>query len=165
MTGKRVSSNEKRLLKVVSIAWAVWTGCCLLVLLAVLREFDAEKETHLYRRFPESKGEAALVVVLGWGLLGASVTYGGYFAFWRVRYRVGYEDSVVEVAHSWARKQLFVDGELQDERADFDFAAVDLHGTIKCGDASGKEVRVSFASFGSATPICVVIDNRVVFRG
>jgi hypothetical protein len=187
MVGKKVFSNEKRLLKVAGIGWVIWTGCCILVLLSVLREFDTKKrETAALsgvekiieeaaeqgRRFGpppgrliESKGKAVFVVFLGWALVGGGVAYGGYFAFWKAEYRVDYEGSVIEIAHSWPRKQLFVDGELQDERADFDYGTVDLHGRIKRGDANGQQVRVSFARFGSSTPICVVVNHRVVFRG
>lgn len=166
MGGKKVSSNEKRLLKVVGFGWAVWTGCCILVLISVLREFD-EPRVHLEsaRGLIESKSEAVFVVLLGWAFVGSGMTYGGWFAFWKAKYRVDYEGSMIEIAHSWPRKQLFVDGELQDERADFDYGAVDLDGRIKRGDASGKQVRVSFARFGSSTPICAVVDDRVVFRG
>jgi hypothetical protein len=188
MNGRKVSSNEKRLLRVMGIAWSVWTGCCILVLLSAFREIDAEKgETAglsgsrkiieevaeqarrnagpAEKRLIESKSDAFWVVLIGWVFVGSSLTYGGYMAFWKAKYQVDYEGSVIEVAHSWPRKQLFVDGELQDERADFEFGAVVLHGRVKRGEAADKQMKVLFAAFGSLRPICVIIDNRVVFRG
>lgn len=167
MRGEKVHSNEKWLLKVIGIAFVVWTVFCALVLRSVLLDLTAKENQALdksiqglaemiceppHQGFIESKSQAVIFVALAWVLVGGTVGSGCYFAFWKARYRIDCKGNIVPVVHSWASRQLFVDGELQDERTDFHYGAVDLHGKFKRGDLSNKEVRISFAPFGSACP-------------
>lgn len=171
MNGRKVFSNEKKLLSRACLGVAAWTCCCVLLTLYGFAEIDVEKQKPFDLLNPvnpftrvRSKSEVFWLGLVVWGG-GTGLIGGGFMLFWKARYSIEYEASVIEVAHSWPRKQLFVDGELQDENADFAFTRVELRGRIKSGEATDKQIRVSFASFGSLTPICVVIDDSVVFKG
>ena len=71
----------------------------------------------------------------GLGLIG-----GGILLFWKAKYQIDYQGNVVEVFHSWPKKQLLVNGELQGENTDFSFGRVELHGRIKSGEATGHQI-------------------------
>ncbi|MBU4271745.1 MAG: hypothetical protein KKA28_07790 [Planctomycetes bacterium] len=153
--------------------WAAWTVCCVLVMRAALDEVDAEKMKPGFDILEKLKPRAVIeksrsnvywLSFIAWGA-GSGAIGGVAMMFWKARYHIDYQGNVVEIFHSWPKKQLFVNSELQDENTDFSFSRVELHGRIKSGEGAGRQVRVSFASFGTLTPVCVVIDDAVVFKG
>jgi hypothetical protein len=174
MNGSKVSSNEKALFRIAFYIWVAWTVCCVLIMSAALHEVDAEKmkpEHALVEAFGDkpviekSYDNVYWLSFIVWGA-GSVAIGGGAMLFLKARYQIDYQENVIEVFHSWSKKQLFVNSELQDENTDFSFSRVELHGKIKSGEATGHIITVSFAPFGtSSTPICVVIDNSVVFKG
>jgi len=166
MNGKKVTSNERRLWAIWCVLAVAWTCCCGALILSTMREIEAERVRPSIERIirgERSKSEVFWVGAAVWGG-GLGLILGACALFWRVSYRIEYEENVIAVEYSWPRKRLFVDGELQDEDDDFAFSRVVLHGRIKSGDAAGKEVGVS-CTFGTYTPVCVNIDDRVVFKG
>jgi hypothetical protein len=163
MSGRKVFSNEKGLLKIACWVWVAWTVCCIIIIPAALAEVDAGKMRNARINF--SRGDVYWLALIVWGA-GTAAVGAGAMAFWKARYQIDYQGSSVEVFHSWPKKQLLVNSELQDENTDFSFGRVELLGKIKSGEATGHAIKVSFAPFGTTvTPVCVVIDNTVVFRG
>jgi hypothetical protein len=167
VNGRKVFSNEAKLLRIVRVAWAVWTCFVILWVYARLFEIDRKRESPQYLAFldtgPSKTAELLSGLVL-WGV-GLGGIGAGVQLFRKLKYQIEYEGTVIQVSHSAARKALFVDNELQAENDDFSFGRVELQGRIKSGQAAGKKIEVSCAGVVSAIPVRVVVDNSVVFSG